>query len=439
MIYEKDMRVLTGIVGALIFLISCGPSQKSIFSKKSPHEKYSDALNGVGLDKTQLGLLWVSAATKSLTQPLVVSLPYKETGYFPAEEPRAAGYIFNAKRGEKLIVTINKTPLNESILFTELWKPAEERKKLQLLAIADTNTNVLDHEVNSDGRYLLRIQPELLRSVEYTLTITTAPSLAFPVRESDKSNVISLWGTARDAGGRKHEGIDIGAKFRTPVVAVADGYVTSVSENNLGGKIIFLRPSGKDYNLYYAHLDSQIVLQGQDVKTGEILGLIGNTGNAKSTVPHLHFGVYTSSGAIDPFPFINNKRPLPRPVTASPKEINGYMSTRAPSIIYDIPAATGRVLLRTGKGNAMRILAATDNWYKVLLPDNQEGFIQATSLTSSIVQKLTLTETKKILDHPHPGAASKNTVAAGTVLNVAGIFNDYYLVSQKDYYGWVEK
>jgi len=439
MIYEKDMRALTCIIGALIFLISCGPSQKSIFSKKSPHEKYSDALSGAGLDKTQLGLLWIAEATKSLTQPVTVSLPYKETGYFPAEEPRAAGYVFTAKRGEKLIVTINKTPMKEAILFTELWKPAEEPKKLKLLATVDTNTNVLDHEVNNDGQYLLRIQPELLRSIEYTLTITTAPSLAFPVRESDKSNVISLWGTDRDAGGRKHEGIDIGAKFRTPVVAVADGYVTSVSENNLGGKIIFLRPSGGNYNFYYAHLDSQIVRQGQDVKTGEILGLIGNTGNARTTVPHLHFGVYTSSGAIDPFPFINNKRPLPRPVTASRKEINSYMSTQSPSIVYDIPSVSGRTLVKTVKGNAMRVLAATDNWYKVLLPDNQQGFIQATALTSNVLQKLTLTKTKKILDQPQPGAAAKNTLAAGTVINVTGIFNDYYLVSHKDSYGWVEK
>jgi len=75
MIYEKDMRALTCIIGALIFLISCGPSQKSIFSKKSPHEKYSDALSGAGLDKTQLGLLWIAEATKSLTQPVTVPPP----------------------------------------------------------------------------------------------------------------------------------------------------------------------------------------------------------------------------------------------------------------------------------------------------------------------------------------------------------------------------
>ena len=94
-------------------------------------------------------------------------------------------------------------------------------------------------------------------------------------------------------------GVDIQAKFRTPVVAVADGRVNTVTENNLGGKVIFMRPSGKQYNLYYAHLDSQMVESGQSVKQGDILGLIGNTGNARNTVPHLHFGVYTFNGPVD--------------------------------------------------------------------------------------------------------------------------------------------
>lgn len=432
------MRILTGITGGLILLMSCGPSQKTLFSKRSPHEKYSDGISSAGLDKTQLGALWMAAAVKSLNQPLLVSLPYKETGYFPAEEPRAGGYIFAARRGEKLIVLLNQTPLNEALLFVELWKPADKSQKLQLLETADSSTNMLEHEVNSEGRYLLRIQPELLRSVEYTLTITTAPSLAFPVRESDKSNVISLWGTDRDAGGRKHEGVDISAKFRTPVVAVADGYVSSVSENNLGGKIIFLRPSGKNYNLYYAHLDSQMVQQGQNVNKGEIVGLIGNTGNARTTVPHLHFGIYTSSGAVDPYPFINNKRSSPKPVKVSREVFTGYMRTEAASPIYEEPSVKGRLLLQTGKGSAMTILAATDNWYKVLLPDNQQGFIQAALLTSSPVRKFTLTKASRILDQPRPGSAAKNIAAAGTVINIAGIYNDYYLVSYKDNYGWIE-
>ena len=66
-----------------------------------------------------------------------------------------------------------------------------------------------------------------------------------------------------------------------------------------------MRPAGKSYTLYYAHLDKQLVAEGQFVKKGETIGLVGNTGNARTTPAHLHFGVYTFGGAVDPLPFVN--------------------------------------------------------------------------------------------------------------------------------------
>lgn len=53
------------------------------------------------------------------------------------------------------------------------------------------------------------------------------------------------------------------------------------------------------------HLDKQLVQEGQLVKKGDVVGTVGNTGNARTTPAHLHFGVYTSSGPIDPYPFID--------------------------------------------------------------------------------------------------------------------------------------
>ena len=57
---------------------------------------------------------------------------------------------------------------------------------------------------------------------------------------------------------------------------------------------------------YYAHLDSYAarIGPGDLVSAGDLLGFVGNSGNAESTAPHLHFGVYTSSGAIDPLPYL---------------------------------------------------------------------------------------------------------------------------------------
>ena len=57
--------------------------------------------------------------------------------------------------------------------------------------------------------------------------------------------------------------------------------------------------------LYYAHLDEHRVRGGQCVEPGDTLGLVGTTGNAEGTVPHLHFGIYVpGEGAVDPYPFV---------------------------------------------------------------------------------------------------------------------------------------
>ena len=81
--------------------------------------------------------------------------------------------------------------------------------------------------------------------------------------------------------------------------------VTGVKDGGIGGKVVWLRLLNKNVTLYYAHLDEQLVQQGQTVKQGETLGLVGNTGNAKYTPAHLHFGVYTYAGPIDPLPYVN--------------------------------------------------------------------------------------------------------------------------------------
>jgi murein DD-endopeptidase MepM/ murein hydrolase activator NlpD len=127
--------------------------------------------------------------------------------------------------------------------------------------------------------------------------------MVFPV-SGKKAQVGSIWGDDRDGGKRKHRGIDIFASKGTPVVAIKDGVITSVDETKLGGKVVWLRPSGAWWRAYYAHLDSQMVKAGDDVVKGQVLGTVGNTGNAKTTPAHLHFGIYTLTGAINPLPYV---------------------------------------------------------------------------------------------------------------------------------------
>ena len=239
---------------------ACNTSKNPFFRKRSPHEKYGDNLKEAGLQQTQLGMLWFTAANTTLEHPQPVKLPYKEIGYFAAERPGATSYSFKVQRGEKVQVSVSTIPSNAVICFTELWEL--DNGNTSLLTILDTLSHKMEYNVKKNGELIIRLQPELLRSFEYTLTITTAPSLAFPVDSSGNPGFISFWGAGRDAGARKHEGVDIQAKFRTPALAATNG-IAKVSENNLGGKVVFIYDASGGNSFYYAHLDSQIVHTGE--------------------------------------------------------------------------------------------------------------------------------------------------------------------------------
>jgi murein DD-endopeptidase MepM/ murein hydrolase activator NlpD len=121
------------------------------------------------------------------------------------------------------------------------------------------------------------------------------PLTISPVIGATKNSIISFYGDAR-SGGRKHEGIDIVAPKGTIVVAPSEGTITDVSYNILGGKVIWMKDAKEKRTYYFAHLDSQIVAKGTFVKPGDTLGTVGNTGNARRTRSHLHFGIYKNNG-----------------------------------------------------------------------------------------------------------------------------------------------
>jgi peptidoglycan LD-endopeptidase LytH len=128
--------------------------------------------------------------------------------------------------------------------------------------------------------------------------------LAMPVRTVSVTRVANTWQAPRP-NGRRHEGVDIFARSGTPVLSVAEGIVSRIGENGLGGKIVTVAGrGGRAY--YYAHLDDYgpDLAVGDTVHQNTVLGFIGNTGNARTTPPHLHFGVYTVSGAINPLPLL---------------------------------------------------------------------------------------------------------------------------------------
>lgn len=142
-------------------------------------------------------------------------------------------------------------------------------------------------------------------SSKYSAITAFNRSLAYPVA-GNRSTIHDRWGASRAGGIRKHKGIDIHARKGTPVVAIADGIITDRDKGGLGGKTLWLKPAGRSWSAYYAHLDKQLVKEGQWVRKGQVIGTVGNTGNARTTPSHLHFGIKQGSHWVNPMPYVQH-------------------------------------------------------------------------------------------------------------------------------------
>lgn len=414
----------------LCFMEACKTPVSGVFGKKTPHEVYTERINAAGLDQTTMGRTWLDAASRSLARPAVITTPYSENGYFAADRPNAVGLRFTGKMGEKLSISLETVPVTGFMVYMDLWRVDGNNNELKLLAAADTSSRKLEYEMEGDHPLLLRIQPALLESGEYTLSIRTGPSLAYPIKAPGSNHIRSYWGAERDAGARRHEGIDLFAKFRTPVVAAANGTVTNVGQSELGGKTVWMRPEGKSYVLYYAHLDEQLVQQGQRVRTGDTLGLMGNTGNARTTPPHLHFGIYTRGGAVDPLAFVNPAVKDPPAIRAA-GDLPGKAVRILPATakIYSAPKSDTASVSMT-RHTLLRVEAAMGNWLRVFLPDAQSGYISASAVASleKPLRSRKLAVASAVWEIPDTLAARKAMLAAGETVTVLAQYRDFYFV-----------
>jgi murein DD-endopeptidase MepM/ murein hydrolase activator NlpD len=139
----------------------------------------------------------------------------------------------------------------------------------------------------------------------------TAGGYVFPVY--GPSSFVDTFGAGRsDVSGGWHHGDDIFAPLGAPILAVASGTVFSVGWNQVGGNRLWLR-DGQGNLFYYAHLSAftPLAINGNKVNAGDVLGFVGNTGDAQGTPTHLHFEIHPLGlialgydGAVNPTTYL---------------------------------------------------------------------------------------------------------------------------------------
>jgi hypothetical protein len=188
--------------------------------------------------------------------------------------------------------------------------------------------------------------------------LTVTPPLGvdrymFPV--AGGSNYVDTYGGFRgDVPGNWHHGDDIFAAIGTPVVAVADGTLNRVGWERLGGWRLWVRDAMRN-QFYYAHLSgySPLALHSKRIRAGDVIGFIGNTGDAFTTSPHLHFEIHPHqllrlkyNGAVNPTRYLDAWQHLVRPhapAPAHPRFPHGAVRVEARFVWRELLASRGLI------------------------------------------------------------------------------------------------
>jgi peptidoglycan LD-endopeptidase LytH len=404
----------------LIFVIFTLSSCQTIFNI-SPYESYLKSLEQTGIAKSTMGKKWISSGQNALLTPNEsVKYPFKSEIYFREIAPMAVSYSLKYEENAKITFKISSKGKENNGVYVDLVENVPNKTRLKNFYVKDT---VFTFEDNVGKNLILRIQPQLLVNQYVTLEIIENPKLAFPVKNGSNRDIQSYWGVDRDGGRRRHEGIDIFNKKGTPILAVEDGIISQVGINNLGGKVVWQRLGLFGQSIYYAHLDSQVVSSGQTVKKGDVLGFMGNTGNARTTPPHLHFGIYTGGGAIDPLLYVQKRDTIPGKLKLSEKYLGDEILIK--SKIAQTPV------------NVLSVSSAGVNYIDYM--NTIQNTVQLNTNENSKVKFRPNPIAEFINDEPTPAGIPVAKFNPNDNFKVLGYVDNYLYLEQKEVKGWVLK
>ncbi len=374
-------RLLFGLL-ILVFglLISCEQPAQIVLPKYEPknlHEKYVLSLDAADLSQTALGLKWIDASNEALKSPIEINAPYEQEFYVLEDEPKAYAFKVDGSKGHKIEVSLEQTAGDSTLVFLDAYRVGTESSVThELIASADKADRDLFFEVVEDGSFVIRFQNELLRKGQFRIKIIKVPSLDFPVAGGTTYDIGSLFGVDRDAGKRRHEGIDIFAKRHTPIIAPSAGNINyaGTRKGSLGGTVIWMRDNNRNQTIYFAHLQDVFVKKGDKVVKGDTIGSVGNSGNAITTAPHLHFGIYQENGAVNPYDHVVSLKTRPNRLLANTDYLGQVVRTKRQSSLRSKSKDKDEPTL-LDKHQFLKVNGCFASYYNVELPDGQQGYI----------------------------------------------------------------
>jgi murein DD-endopeptidase MepM/ murein hydrolase activator NlpD len=217
-------------------------------------------------------------------------------------EPQKSEAAYDGKGGDAVasVVGSEESPADSTNEADVKRAPDEaaavEEPKDELLAQVQSGLKWLQNEAGSEERTL----QDLASVVESKQARWDATPSIWPVRGWVTSGFGKRISPFTGQVGL-HDGLDIGAPANTPVQAPAAGRVVTTGSDPRMGNLVSL-DHGFGMETQYGHLAKILVKNGQKVKRGDVIGLVGNTG--LSTGPHLHYMIKSNNRAIDPQRYI---------------------------------------------------------------------------------------------------------------------------------------
>jgi murein DD-endopeptidase MepM/ murein hydrolase activator NlpD len=142
--------------------------------------------------------------------------------------------------------------------------------------------------------------------------------LTFP-QDPEVTYFSDTWRAPR-SGGRRHQGTDLMAPKGTEIYAAADGVVIRVTSSRRAGRYVGIAHAD-GWETYYMHLNNDLpgtndgkapwfltvafgIAEGAEVRAGQLIGWVGDSGNAEGGMPHTHFELHRNGRAVNPYPYL---------------------------------------------------------------------------------------------------------------------------------------